>query len=162
MGLPDIDDPTVDFELPYEDYSYQADPETDVKAAVVERICVDLSGVSQTIARAAVQVDADGAGGESIIAHRAVWGNTVAVKPTLTRNGAGDYTITWAASYDDLNPTPAKRVTSNVNFQLAGGTINQAIAGCIAVVITAANVLRVYTYTHAGVAADYDFTAWGA
>jgi len=156
--LPDINDPTVDFELPYEDFSFQVDPETDVRATVIEKIGVEISAMSQTIGRAMVEVDASAS---DIIAHRAVWGNKAGVIPTLTKNGTGDFTLTWDSSYDDLNPTASKRVSHSPNFQLAGGTINDLVAGCIAVGFTA-NTVRVKTFTHAGAAADYDFTVWAA
>lgn len=155
--LPNIDDPVTDFELPYEDFSFQVDPETDVPASVIEKFGVELSAISQTIGRVLVHVDADAS--PSIVSHRAVWGNTSAVAPTLTRNGAGDYTLTWAASYEDLNPTAAKRETHSVNFQFAGATL--CAAGFIHTVWTA-NTIRVYTVNIGGVAADIDFCVWGA
>jgi hypothetical protein len=156
--LPNTDDPVVDFELPYEDYSFQVDPETDVRAGVVENFAVEIAALSQTAGRAMVQVDADAS--PAIIAHRAVWGNTAGVAPTLTRNGAGDYTLTWAASYDNLNPTPERQVTGSVNFQGAGASLNESGAGMIAVLFTP-NTIQVLTYNAAGAAADIDFTAWG-
>ena len=158
MGLPDIDDPTTDFELPYEDYSFQADPETDVPARVIEKVGVELSAISQTIGRAGVHVDAGV--GPVVLSHRAVWGNTSGVAPTVVRNGTGDHTITWAASYEDLNPTAAKRETHSVNFQFAHAVLCGGVAGFIDVAWTA-NTITVLTWNSAGVAADIDFCAWG-
>jgi len=161
MGLPNITDPTSDFELPYEDFSFQADPETEMRAAVAERMGIEHAAVSQTIMRVMVFVDADASGGEVILKHRAVWGNTASVAPTLLRNSAGNYTLTWGGSYEDLNPTPSKRVTNNVNFELAGVSLAEATGGFCNVVATA-NTLRVRSYNAAGAPTDIDFVVWAA
>ena len=157
MGLPNALDPAVDFGLPYEDYSFQVDPQTDVAASIFEQVCVDLSAVSHTVGRAAAYVTA---GGTPVLsAHDAVWGNTDAVKPTVTRNGVGDYTLTWASSYDDLNPTPDRRVTHTVNFRYAQATLVASALGAFGFIHVSwtANTVTVKTADTGGTPADLDF-----
>lgn len=156
MGqLPDILS-TDDCGLPKNDFSFVTNPLTDESYEEHEAHVVGVAAMSHTAARALVYVNGDGGGNESIVDHRAVWGDTVGVKPTLTRNGTGDYTLTWASAYDDLNPTPARVVSHTVNIEFAVATITQDVVGHICVTWTA-NTVTVKTYDAASAAADYDF-----
>jgi hypothetical protein len=144
--------------LPKSNRSFVANPTTDLSYEEYESAAVGVMAQSHTAFRAHVLVDADASGGETITTHDAVWGGTVGVKPTLARTGAGVYTITWTASYDDLNPTPARVVSHATNIRFAQATIAENAAGMIACTWTA-NVLTVRTWNAAGAATDIDFTA---
>lgn len=153
MGLPSNLDATADFGLPYNNYSDVADPETDVDKTYFENLCIGAAGMSMTAPRAWVVVSA--ASG-IVISHSAVWGDSDAVKPTVTVVSTGEYTITWATSYTDLNPTVDRVVTSTVNLRAIQLSLNGLgiVRGTVA-----ANVATVQTCTHDGTTAHVNFTA---
>ena len=157
MGqLPDILS-ADDCGLPKSNRSFVANPTTDVSYAEYEAAVVGVMALSHTAPRAHVLVDADGTS-PVLTDHDAVWGDTVAVAPTLARTSAGIYTLTWASAYDDLNPTPARAGEHTTNIRFAQATIAEATAGMIACTWTA-NVLTVRTWNAAGAATDIDFSA---
>lgn len=112
--LPDTSDPST-YGLPKANLSEVVDPNTEFDYGEVEAWAIDCAAMTQTACRAWVVVDGDG----TLLYHAAVWGNTVAVAPTVTRVGAGEYTIAWATSYYDLNPTVDRRVLHVVNIRNA-------------------------------------------
>jgi hypothetical protein len=152
MGLPDIIDPEEDLGLPYTNHSEIADPETDMDAGYMETLCVTVAGLSHTTPRAVVVVS--GAAGATtallLLTHFAVWGDTDAVKPTCTRTATGVYTIAWASSYVDLNPTTARAVTAATNLRTCFPTIHGT--GSVYATLTG-NTVTVTTKTGAAAAA---------
>lgn len=132
MGLPSTIDPEADLGLPFTNFSDVADPQTDLDATLYETACVAVAGLTHTAARAVVVVSgAAGAGtaattGVLLRTHFAVWGDTDAVKPTVTRTATGSYTVAWAASYADLNPTSSRAVTAATGLRTCQVAIHAA------------------------------------
>lgn len=114
MTLPNITDP-VEYGLPKTDHDFVADPETDLAAKEYEALAIDVASLSYTAPRAIAAVGATG----NLVNHSAVWGDTDQVKPTVTYVSTGQYTITWASSYSDLNPTPDRRIATPIHFRFA-------------------------------------------
>ena len=112
--LPDITGPET-YGLPKSDYDSVVNPETDLSAAQYESLAIDVSALTCCGVRAWAKIT--GGATPIVASHGAVWGATNSVKPTVVRNSAGTFTITWAASYYDLNPTPDRRVLRYVNFK---------------------------------------------
>jgi hypothetical protein len=156
--LPNVSDPATDYGLPKNNRDTQGpvDPTKELDYAEYERLATDMAANTHTAPRAWVYVTF-AAGVPSVSTFDSVWGSAVAVKPSITDNGAGDTTLTWtAAKYDDLNPTPARRTTRAPAFRCAVATVAEATPRIISATWTA-NTVRVYTTTHAGVADDCNF-----
>jgi hypothetical protein len=164
MGYPTTLDPSEDLGLPYSNYAPVANPEYDPDATYFETAFCAVAGMSHTAARAWVVVSgAAASAGLMVRDHAAAWGDTDAVKPTLARTATGAYTITWATSYVDLNPTVSRQATVATNLRACHSIANRATAAIITAYMTAtggANVCYVRTYTHAGTAANMRFSVW--
>lgn len=80
------------------------DPTTDMDATYQNRINAQLAMLSHTAVRAWARVTISGTT-PTVADHDAVWGGTPAVAPSVTRDAPGQYTVTWASSYDDLQST---------------------------------------------------------
>lgn len=111
--LPDVTAPET-YGLPKADYDAVVDPTKELAAAEYEALAVDVAGMSYVLPKAWASIL--GTTPPTVAAHGAVWGNTEAVKPTVSRTSEGIFVVTWAASYYDLNPTTARRVLRNVNI----------------------------------------------
>jgi len=160
MGLPTTLDPTADFGLPYTDYAPQANPETDLLAEKYENLCIAVAAMTHTAPRAWVVVSgaaAAGTGSSMVVDHAAMWGDTSSVRPAVVRSATGAYTITWASSYADLNPTTARQVTAAVSLRTAKLQAHEAGKGFVTV---SGNVATVTTYTTAGTASNLKHTVW--
>lgn len=133
------------------------DPETEVDASYFNRMIVQLVMGSYTATRARARCTVSG-GVVTLAEHSAVWGDTAPVAPTAARTSAGLFTLTWAATYDDLQATPEAH---SVNIRFPEASAYKSGAAMITNVRrTAANVLEVTTYDDAGAATDPDeFTA---
>ena len=153
MALPGILDPEADFGLPKENYAEVRNRRTDFDMEEYERLAVAVSMLSYTAPRAWAYV----AGTGTVLDHRAVWGESSAVVPTVTV-ATGVYTVTFPASVEDLNPTASSVTTSAVQFNTVGVTLHEA---GIAHATAAANVLTVYTAATGGTAAAKSFTVFG-
>jgi hypothetical protein len=119
--LPNVSDP-VEYGLPFSDYDTQGvvDPTTEQTAATYEKHAVDCAAMTHVTPKAIILIDSD----QTILKYDSVWGNDVSVRPTVTRNAMGDYTLTWAVDgYYDLNPTPDRRVKRAPNFMGAHATV---------------------------------------
>lgn len=158
--LPTPLDPTADFGLPKDNYRFVVNPRTEVDFAEYERLCTTVAQLSHTVPKALLRCD-DTAGVQD---YASVWGDTVSVRPTVVRTGTGIYTITWAASYADLNPTVARQVSTPVAIRFAvaaydvfsGYPVNTLYPSPQAA-LTSANVVTVYTFDSGG-ASDAAFT----
>lgn len=151
--LPDTTTPET-YGLPKSNADDIANEETDLSFEEYESLSVDVASMTHTCPRAIAHVDAGAS--PSLVSHSAVWGDTDGVAPTLTRTGAGEYTLTWAASYEDLNPTPDRKSSRVLDFRFAEGQIAESTTGFISVTWTA-NTISVLTYNAVGAAADRDF-----
>ena len=127
------------------------DPTTDMDAAFQNRLTAQVAMLSHTAPRAMCRCTVFG-GVITRADHDAVWGSTSAVAPTVARSGAGVYTITWAASYDDLQSTPEAHTTA-LRFALvtAYGPITPAIANAY---LSTSRVVTVNVYDVTGAAID--------
>ena len=153
MPLPNITD-AVEYGLPLKDFDFVADPETDLSATFYENMAVDVAALSFTAPRAIAQVDSSGA----LVGHSAMWGNTDQVKPTVTYVSEGRYTITWASSYTDLNPTPDRRVTRPIQFRFATAQLLNLNSARLAPAISwTGNSVTVQWYEPTGSPNDTDF-----
>lgn len=147
----------VGYGCPKTDYDAQVNPLTDLSLeSEYEPAVVDTAALGMTGPRTLVHVDADAGGGEDILDHTAMWGETAGVEPTLLRNAAGSYTLTWTASQSDLNPTVSRQNTNTLNFRFATATVAEDADATISVSWTA-NTVTVLTYAAGGVKTDYDF-----
>lgn len=161
--LPNTSDPQTDYGLPYDDYDPNGvvNPRTEQSASFAENSLVDIAALTMVAPRAHVHVL--NANVAIINWHSAVWGDTDAVKPTISRTSAGVVVLTWALSggYPDLNPTPARKVYRTASFHWAQVTPNQErdnLTDCIhARVEITSNSATVYTFNNSGVALDCDF-----
>lgn len=125
------------------------DPTTDMDAGADNKSRSNVAMMSNTALRGWVRFTAAASAG-ALIAHNAVWGNGVAVIPTLGRTGVGVATITFPTTVTD-----PLGVSHTVNIRAAwansrgAGTFFQA--ECLP---SSANVVTVYIATGAGVASD--------
>lgn len=131
--LPDVTAPET-YGLPKTDYDTVVDPTKELAAAEYEAMAVDVAGLTHAACKAWAYIT----GGASPVVsdHGAVWGDTEAVKPTVSRSGAGIFVVTWAASYYDLNPTVSRRVLRSVNIRWAHAAVSvpavTAYPACVA------------------------------
>lgn len=102
--LPDIADPTT-FGGYYANLAPVVDPTTDVDALYFNRIIAQLAALAHTAPRAWAKVTIS-AGVATLADHDAVWGGTVGVAPVVSKNATGNYVVTWASAYNDLQQTP--------------------------------------------------------
>lgn len=112
--LPDIADITT-FGGPFVNLAPVVDPTTDVDANYFNRMLAQLASLSHTAPRAWVKVTI-AAGVPTVTDHDAVWGGTVGVIPAVTKTANGTFVVTWASSYNDLQPTPESH---GVSFRCA-------------------------------------------
>ncbi len=82
------------------DFIDVVDPTTDRSATEMNTALASLSMLTRTPVKAIVQFDGY-AGAPTVSYHEAIWGNSSDLKPTVTRNTAGNYTITWDATVTD-------------------------------------------------------------
>ena len=132
-----------------EDFIDVVDPTTDRSAVEVNTAFASLSMLTRTTVKAAVQFDGY-AGVPTVAWHEALWGNTSALKPTVTRNSAGNYTITWAATITDpLDDTQSVVLKSGwANVEAGAGAFFTGVT------IVGNNAATLITRNSAGTAAD--------
>lgn len=133
-----------------EDYSPIEDPATDRSADEVNPLIVAASEMTATAIRAFVVFT--GAATDPAVTngnHRAVWGSSDAVLPTVDRFSTGVYDITWPASItsDFGDSIAVNLVTGFAN--IAGSTLGNAT-----LTITAPNVARLRTFNTSNSAND--------
>lgn len=144
--LPAIDDyDSLGGEL--QNYAPVEDPLTDLDAEADNKARANTAAMTQTLPRAMCTGVLGLA--PTVDLHRAVWGNSAAVKPTIARIAAGHFEISWPVSIVD-----ARGGAHVVAF--IGAFANMAIilgfrANCA---ITAPNKITVYTFSAVNVTAD--------
>jgi hypothetical protein len=148
------DKPTIDtFGAPYSDPDAVVDPETEMASEYMNRLIAQVSMLSMTAPIAWVRCAVD-IGTVTVTDHSAVWGDTSAVKPTVAYTGTGDYLVTWAAAYDDLQATPESHTTSirSAQLTLSNGGAGDTFGECD---VASANTVRVRCFdAPSGAAAD--------
>lgn len=134
----------------FEDADAVVDPQTELSAAYFNRLVAQVAMLSHTAPRAWARCTVSG-GVITLADHDAVWGAGAGVAPTPNRSGAGVYTVTWAASYDDLQATPESH---NVSFRAAKASGDGAAARIVQGSLSSANVASVKSFDAAGAPVD--------
>jgi hypothetical protein len=112
----------ADYGGPFVDRGVVRDPTSQMSADKGNRVFEDVAQGTRTVTRARVLFQLATSGSTisaSNVTHTSVWGSGSSEKPTVTRAGAGEYTVTWAASFDD-----ALGETESVVFTYADGQPN--------------------------------------
>lgn len=116
------------------DYQPAEDPTTDRSADQEDEAFADVSAMTRMVARAYVAFTTNGTTC-TVIDSDAVWGGSSSPAPlSITRTGAGAYTITWPASITD-----ARGNTQNVSLRRGLGN-TEAAGFAMAVARSAPNV----------------------
>ena len=153
-ALPGAPSSIADYGLPtagFSDYLVGiVDPTTDQPAAAFNTSASDLALLTQTPIKAYATIALAGVATPTLVSHNAMWGNAPGVAPVIARTGVGVNTITWAATQLD-----ALSNVRTLNFAIAWGDIDSAtFLGFARVVRTGPNVVTVYAFSTAFVAAD--------
>lgn len=157
--LPEIADPTT-FGGPFANHAPVVDPTTDMDASYQNLLNAQVAMLSHTAPRAWVRCTVSG-GVVTVADHDAVWGNTSGVKPTATYVGTGNYTVEWAASYNDLQDTPESHAVSLRCAHASG--FKSSAARIVNSRLSDAVTAEVTAYDAAGSAAELDqftVTVW--
>jgi hypothetical protein len=150
MTLPDIDDVNSLGGI-LQDETDITDPLTQISADFDNKKRANVAMMTHTSIRAMRSFVAGSPPTDplTLLVHDAQWGNDAAVKPSLTRNGVGDYTVTWPTDVDDeLNES------HTLNFRRAFAAVDGATAYITTATVTSANVVQVRIFDAAGAAAD--------
>lgn len=129
------------------------DPETDMDAAYQNRLTAQVVMLSHTAPRAWARCTVSG-GVVTVADHDAVWGSGGGVAPTATYVGPGEYTVAWAASYDDLQSTPESHAVS-LRYATASG-FRPAFARIVNARLADAVTAEVTAYDAVGTPAEVD------
>lgn len=154
MTLPATPSSVADYGVPsvgFRDYIVGVvDPTTDQSAASANKAFADIAQMSQTRVTARVKLAVAGAVTPTVVTHNALWGNAGGVVPVILRTGVGVATITWtAAQVDPYGSSVA------INLIDAFAELdNAAFTGFARAVVTAPNVVTLYQFSTAFVAAD--------
>lgn len=93
------------------DYSAVEDPNTDLAAEFSNEVRADTAAMTRMIPRAYVAFTTNGTTC-TVVEHDAVWGNDLAIAPTVARTGTGAYTVTWPTTVTD-----ARGVVRSLNLR---------------------------------------------
>ncbi len=155
--------PTLDtFGAPYENFDAVVDSETEMDATFMNRMAAQLAMISMTAPIAWVRCTVSGVT-LTVADHSANWGDTSAIKPTVNRDSAGVYNVSWAETYSDLQDTPE---THTVNIRAAQVSVEHGGSGDRYAEYTIDYPYQVYVYTNNradGAYADVDaftLTVW--
>lgn len=137
------------------DYSPVVDPTTDRPAAGANAAYSATAGLTHTGTRAWARFTWNGTS-VTLVAHDALWGNTLAVAPTPAHTGTGVMTMTWPANVQDEIPSGAPGYTGPTPLNLRAGWVNARGATSFQrnLDVTSANVATVHLFNAAGTAAD--------
>lgn len=151
MTAPDIDS-LATYGGAMADYESVQDPTTDLAAAYWNKLAASVAAMTHTAPRAVrrfvghATTPADPSSG---LVHDSQWGSSSGVKPTVTRNGTGDITITWTSSQtDELG------VSHTLNLRYAKGYAEGATAYHVQCSCPTANTVSVRIFDMAGAASD--------
>ena len=159
--LPEIADLDT-FGGTFADLNPVIDPVTDMAAAYQNNLTANVVALAHTAPRAWARCTVSG-GVITLADHDAVWGNGAGVAPTVARTIAGVYTVTWAASYEDLrHADDAESHATSLRCSQVNG-YKSAAARIVNARLTSAVVATITAYDAAGTAADVDeftLTVW--
>lgn len=137
------------------DYSPVIDPTTDRPAAGANAAYSAAAGMTHTGIRAWAEFTWNGST-LTLVAHDAMWGNTLAVAPALAHTATGTATITWPTTVQDEIPSGSPGYTGPLPLNLRAGFAN--VRGATAfqhgVSISSANVATLNLFNASGSAAD--------
>lgn len=148
------------------DYSPVVDPSTDRPAAGANAAYAATAGMTHTAPRAWCRVTLNGSAAPVLVAHDAIWGNSVAVAPVLARTGVGTVTSTWPTTVSDEITAGQPGYTGPLPLNLrAGWAQNRGTTLYHRIIdITSANVATLRVFNAAGSSADTagatDFDIW--
>lgn len=152
MTLPDIDD-LDSLGGALQDLSPVTDPSTDRSATGANPAYTDTAAMTATAIRAWVSLSINGTT-PTLVAHNSVWGNSLAVQPTLAyTSSTGIFSITWPAIVADAIPNGLP------GYNAAGHTLNLRDGWANAqsvtfwhtqILIHAANVAYLYLFNSSG------------
>lgn len=130
------------------------DPQTDLDAASWNLLCAQVTAISQAAVKAWVHVTVT-AGVATLESHGAVW-NQVGNPPTVTRNSAGSYTVSWPTSVNDFQATPEAHLPTFKTVMATVSTTPGTTATLLydAYIAPAARSAVLNTKTAAGTATD--------
>jgi hypothetical protein len=149
MPLPDIDDlDSVGGEI--NDYRTVPDPTVERTATSDNKIAADAVMATRTATRVWVKFTGH-ATTPTVSAWDAVWKGSTVTAPTVTRDAAGLYAVTFPATVLD-------ELGDEHTLNLRGGWGAVAARGSVGVAVTSPNACSVYTDA-AGVADDFVGTA---
>lgn len=138
------------------DYSPIIDSTRDRPAAGANAAYAAVAGMTHTGPRAWARFTLNGAAAPTLVAHDAMWGNTIAVQPTIARTGVGLVTITWPTTVQDEITVGTPGYTGPLPLNLRSGWANAR--GTVAyqrnLDITSANVATLHVFNAAGTIAD--------
>lgn len=139
---------------PFADRKLVRDPSTQMGSEKGNRLLEDVAQMTRTTPRAMVAFQL-ATSGSSIdpanVTHTTVWGSGSTPKPTVTRSGAGEYTVTWPSSLDD-----ELGVTESVVFTYACGqpNVRGSTDGRARISAIVSNVVTVKVYDTSNVLSD--------
>lgn len=144
MTLPDVDD-LATLGGVMENYDPVTDPTVELDAGYDNKTRANIAGATQTLDRVFVQFVSAAANPITVQSHNAVWGNTPAVAPTVNRNSAGRYTVTWPTSVTD-----ALGVSHTVGLVGGRGNAQSGAFFQVQFLKSTSNVAEVYIFNAAG------------
>jgi hypothetical protein len=133
------------------------DSTTDLDASQGNKWAAACAGMTHTAFRAWVHMTLNGASAPVLVAHDAIWGNSLAVAPALAYLSTGVWTITWGATQSDEIPSTAPGYTGPLPINLRGGSGNVRVVATAYlphVVPTSANVVQFIMYSTTGALAN--------
>lgn len=152
MTLPDVDSLAIMGGSLVDYGSGVEDPSTDRPAVGSNVGYADAAAATHTVTRAWVRI-VGSATAPTVATHDSVWGNSLAVTPTLVRNGVGDITITWPAT---VNDEIANTALHTVNIRgCHAPNIEGATLGFANLSQVTANTARLRLLSTAGAASDF-------
>jgi len=137
------------------DYSPVVDPTVDRPAAGANAAFAATAGMTHTCGRAWVRFTWNGST-LTLVAHDAMWGNTVSVQPVLAHTGTGIVTVTWPTTVQDEIQSGQPGYTGPLPLNLRAGHANcrSTTAFQRNVNVTSANVATLYVFNAGGSPAD--------
>jgi hypothetical protein len=90
-----------EFGVPFVDATAKENGQTDLGADQFNRLGVDVAQGTHTLNKAIVTFACVAAGNPTNTTHKSQWGDGAGQLPTVTRTGAGRYSVQYAATFTD-------------------------------------------------------------
>lgn len=126
-----------------------ANPTSELAANHYSDLAESVAQGTRTIDRAVVSFATALANPITATLNRTVWGSGALYTPTISRTGAGVYTLTYSASYVN-----GLGVTETVNLITAHGQVDGATFGLVQCTRTSATVITARIFDAAGAPTD--------